>query len=131
MALSNIFREPRREITETIVGFIAFFGVGGLWLAADLWLAGWFTRVVQDTSTNSYAAAAILVGPLLTGGLVILFHIVHRIGEDVCDALARLGFELRPRRRAWEARSGTNYFGGQAKLEDAMHYNPATEIKPS
>lgn len=103
MALSNIFREPRREITETVIGLILL----ALALLLDYWGAlkikvlfpqkfgsdpMWFDMLllVIMTFTGLALAAILIIGvPIL----------VHTIGENICNALADRGIELRPRQR--------------------------------
>jgi chromate transport protein ChrA len=74
MALSNIFRNPKKEITETLVGFL-FIGVivgGVVTIAACEWL-----RV------------PVLV--ILLGGFVLTFitFVAHFIGEEIIDLFKR------------------------------------------
>ncbi len=86
MALSNIFREPRREITETAVGIVAI----GVFISPIL--ATWHWEELN------FAWLLIIVLVLF---LPTIFFIIgaHAIGEDICDALERRGIHLRPRRR--------------------------------
>jgi hypothetical protein len=97
MALSNIFREPRREITESVVGtlvIVPFF-------VADWYLSCWLQAVDAKPPAPFillmvFGAMVILVG---IGLLVLLLGITHTFGEAVCEALENRGLHLRPRDR--------------------------------
>lgn len=96
MALSNIWREPRRELTESVVGV----GVMGAFFYGDYWLAVWLNS--QDPKHAGIlcwmlVGAGILALAVLIAGSLILF--THFIGEEICNSLAKRGIELRPQRR--------------------------------
>lgn len=96
MALSNIFQEPRREITESMVGIAVFSAVMG----ADYGLAVWFHAF---TAPMQIGACPIPLG-MVFGFIAMLLgvaciFITHAIGESACAALARRGIELRPQQR--------------------------------
>ncbi len=95
MALSNIFREPRREITESVVGIAAI----GLALAPSYWVAGWLSQMDQTIPMP----VAILFGFILVGMaylvVAIFLAITHGVGDAICDTLDRRGIRLRPRQR--------------------------------
>jgi len=95
MAITNIFREPWREIVETIVGVLAvvpfFYGT--------YWLTGW---VNWGPYPPPYALRFVIMGLCLFVGCFLSFlvlFIVHEIGDNVCNALDRRGLRLRPRDR--------------------------------
>lgn len=96
MALSNIIREPRREITESVVGLTMFGGVVGL----DYYFALWFSDAMAATSMGS---CPVFLGMMLglMGGILIVFlaFITHALGDGICNALERNGIQLRPRNR--------------------------------
>lgn len=103
MALSNIFREPRRELTETGIG-TAVFAVGAIPVAfLDHWVA---MNVIQpspgQTDLPIIVAAHVLamllciMGAVAVAGLAVF---IHFIGEEICDALQTAGIHLRPRKR--------------------------------
>lgn len=97
MALSNIFREPRREITETVVG-LGIFGLLGL---ADLGFAEWFLTVLAPISPDKKIAAwvvSLAVGALLGVVLIVVCAGIHAAGEAFCNYLEASGIRLRPRR---------------------------------
>jgi len=95
MALSNLPREPRREITETLIGLLVIVPVAviihliaGLFPHKDPYIDVFF----------SHFFALFIVG----FGLFFLWLgviAIHNLGENVCNALAKKGLELRPRRR--------------------------------
>jgi hypothetical protein len=96
MALSNIFREPRREITESLIGVTIF--------AVPLY---WDYRLTLAVNATSPHPLPVPVGMLILGGVVIVIGLIgwgaalltHFIGEEICDSLARRGLELRPKER--------------------------------
>lgn len=94
MALSNIFREPRREITETLMGAL----VVGAFLFADRFFANWLYAAFGQND-RPFIVLCYLIGACL--GMVIFFFaiFVHWIGESICGALANHGLELRPKVR--------------------------------
>jgi hypothetical protein len=99
MALSNIFREPRREITESMVGITVFV----LIVMGPLAIARYVANVaVANDPRAPYALLFVLtilgevLGTLVLGALALL---THALGERICNALARKGLELRPTRR--------------------------------
>lgn len=105
MALSNIFNEPRREITETLVGVAVLIVPVVAFVYLDYQFAVWFALATQDESGRG--GAPIPVGMLLgilSGAIAIIIGIgvavlVHAVGESICDAMQRRGIHLRPVRR--------------------------------
>lgn len=98
MALSNIFREPRREITESVVGLVPFVG----FIALDVFLTRWICRADTHRDWGQIMGIffVIVVGTLMAlFGLVLLALFTHFIGEEICGFLARHGLELRPKNR--------------------------------
>ena len=102
MALSNIFREPRREITESAVGTVVAVGL----LAADYRFGWWFQEALQSSGAHGpgYYDGVWILG-MVIGLLTIIaaypvfFIFPHFVGETICDFLADRGIELRPKRR--------------------------------
>jgi small-conductance mechanosensitive channel len=99
MALSNIFCEPRREITESVVGITVFVLVviGPLAIA---WHVASEAVAADRDLPFLLPFIATIIGELIV--VVVVFGLsllTHAIGERVCNALARKGVELRPRRR--------------------------------
>jgi hypothetical protein len=104
MALSNIAREPRREIIEQAFGTLLFGGVA--WLV--YWLSGWvFGPSWYDaTSKLGYAAERAFTIFLMTFGaflfsllLIAVVFLAHYLGEGVCGLLTAAGFDPRPKQR--------------------------------
>lgn len=97
MALSNIFREPRRELTEQAFGVVA---VGGA-IGCDMGVASLLLRLVTGKFTADIPnfGMAMVVAFFVMGGLYFLLDLVHEIGEAVCGAMARNGLDPRPRNR--------------------------------
>lgn len=102
MALSNIFNEPRREITETVVGFLVFFSVGvGVHLGAVWWRAhelekGGVISGEEFALMHVYVFLGLGVAMLVLPFVLVL---IHTVGEGLCDWLGRRGLELRPKER--------------------------------
>lgn len=101
MALSNIFREPRREITEQVIG-VGVVGVAlVVWAISGNAVGEWL--LANDRSPVTDRVPFLLLGWLvaLVGIVVALFvfSLAHAIGEGICDALSRRGLDPRPKRR--------------------------------
>jgi hypothetical protein len=101
MALSNIFREPRREITETVVGvaLITIPVVADYFAARGLQkMPGWgdIPLFLGMTFVPLALFSAVILGAFVLFQIPLL---VHSIGESACDALQRRGIHLRPRNR--------------------------------
>lgn len=95
MALSNIFREPRREITESAVGLM----LCAAYVFLDYCFAVWF----RSATGGTHDGCPWSLGMILGVGLSLLFFglllATHALGEFACGSLARRGVELRPKRR--------------------------------
>jgi len=91
MSLSNIAREPRRELTESGVGIALAVFILATWFGLAWWLAS-FSSVA-----GAFPVSLVLI---LLGALILFLFLVltHGIGEKVCDALERRGYHLRPKR---------------------------------
>lgn len=97
MALSNIFREPRREITESVVGV----GACGAFIGIDIIFAYWFANQVYSHG-DSYAAdvaVGFFVGLLLAFAMAMGAVFTHWIGEEICETVKDRGLDPRPKRR--------------------------------
>jgi len=98
MALSNILKEPRREITESVIG-IAIFSA----LAWADYLFG--CRIESWAGYDAHGWAhlpwfiGMLLGVLLAFGIAGLLFITHGIGNTACNLLENNGFQIRPQRR--------------------------------
>jgi hypothetical protein len=111
MALSNVFREPRRELTESAVGIAITVAVLGPVLGLDYLFGLWFYEFMGGAKAGPVGEGVLfgmLIGAvvILVGGLVIFLGLLvtHAIGEGVCNALQRRGVHLRPRVRLGEGR---------------------------
>ena len=97
MALSNILKEPRREITEQLVGTLVIFALP----VADAIFAHYAPRP-SDYTFWDMMGTGLCLGIILALGaaaVTIVAKIVHAIGEETCNALEAYGVHLRPRRR--------------------------------
>lgn len=102
MALSNILREPRREITESVVGLAIFGGLiladykFGVWLQAE---AGYETLSNGLTKYNVPWPAGMYFGLIGIIGIIGVLLLTHALGDAICNSLQRNGIHLRPRRQ--------------------------------
>lgn len=101
MALSNMLKEPRRELTESGMGIfavIALYCVPGLifaqWLGPKL--ASGPNEACQETC--SIILSGILIWPFVLSATIGLVYFTHFIGEEICDSLQNNGIHLRPKR---------------------------------
>lgn len=98
MALSNISREPRREITETVAGV----GIAAVALVPDYFFAIWFMAVAfRPSDSLGWALAfflSLIIGFICLGLFWLAVLGVHALGEAACEILEDRGIRLRPRR---------------------------------
>ncbi len=100
MALSNILKEPRREITETLLGFAVVVTVIGVPLLADYGLAIWLEDGKHSLPERMLFGPLIaLTGIALIALLTMVTYLIHEIGEAICNSLEAKGVQLRPRQR--------------------------------
>lgn len=95
MALSNMLREPRREITESVVGLLIF----AVYMSVSYWFALWICE--QDRATP-FAVAMVfsMLGVFYVPfALMAVMFVVHVAGDIACDMLEAIGVHLRPRQR--------------------------------
>lgn len=98
MTLSNTPREPRREITESVVG-IAVVGIAA---GADYAFARWLEQYCGYDPRGVVEwpwFIGMIVGLLIGLGFVIFLLVTHAIGDAICTALESRGVQMRPRRR--------------------------------
>jgi hypothetical protein len=95
MALSNIFREPRREITEQLIGAVVVLGYGYADYRFGRWVEVTTLGHQRDFDLLIVSMLGGVLGTIVIGGLILY---MHWIGEGICDRLARRGLELRPKR---------------------------------
>ena len=97
MALSNIFREPKRELIEQAFGFAVVAGV----IVCDVVIASllmrWADGVVVIRSPD-FALFIVVAIPLMIA-VVLLADWMHQIGEAVCGYMAQHGRDPRPKNR--------------------------------
>lgn len=100
MALSNMLREPRREITETVVGLLT--------IIATVTPLGWLDWRVSAWATASsppneafidFVFWLVLIVPVSSVAAFGVLILIHAVGEGVCNAFQLHGIDLRPRRR--------------------------------
>jgi hypothetical protein len=105
MALSNIFNEPRREITETAIGAAiaaAFFAGLYVWGSHEyangdrLCLPGCDSRAAYLAVFMILLTIGFVVGGVIIAGIAIG---IHALGESICNRLEDAGLHLRPRQR--------------------------------
>lgn len=100
MALSNIFREPRREITESVVGLALAAAILVPLLWVDYHFARWFEEITGGAGNGGcpWQLGMGLFGPMAGLGIMAALFATHELGDRACDALERRGLQLRPRR---------------------------------
>ena len=97
MALSNIFREPRRELIEQAYGTAAVVAVLGAWFT----LAAVLCRLYDGAffpNASEFLFALFQVAAVVAF-LCLVLSIVHDIGESICNSMAKRGRDPRPRQR--------------------------------
>ena len=97
MALSNIFREPGREIVESAVGLTAFGGF--IWL--DYWIASGFQDRNPGEDIFECMFLTFMALLFLLPVLVVILWVTHAIGEGICNMLEARGVQMRPRNGPW------------------------------
>jgi hypothetical protein len=97
MALSNILREPRREITETLMG-LAILAVP-IWL--DYRFAIWFEITTGATNPRDPCPwpVGMIFGAIFAAVLVAVLFVIHALGNVTCNTLEAHGVQVRPRQR--------------------------------
>lgn len=124
MALSNIFNEPQREITESVIGIAVFAVVCIVWFfLADLAAVATWNPEFIDSGNRSVCPYPLwvffwmfLIGVGTAVGLllgIVLVLLTHRIGEDTCDLLCAMGVDPRPKLRR---REELNYRTGEVRV---------------
>jgi hypothetical protein len=98
MALSNIGKEPRREITESLLGIVLLV----LFVGGDYVISDYFVSTLPKPKKGDLGLTMIsipLIGILIFMAVYGLALFTHFIGEQVCNALEKKGIHLRPRVR--------------------------------
>lgn len=99
MALSNIFKEPRREITESAIGILVALGSIAITAVAVYYTGVFMHYVAPKSQLEDCVALAIIVLPTCVLGILGLALATHSIGESVCASLAKRNLDPRPRQR--------------------------------
>lgn len=95
MALSNLHREPRREITESVVGITVF----AILVLADYRFAVWFQALVGGPPGELPMPIAMILGLIFGLAILATVYFTHFLGEIVCRWLRNMGLEVRPKDR--------------------------------
>ena len=98
MALSNILREPRRELTETAVGLAIVVPL----IYADYSFGQWLQDYAgYDKHGDAHLPWVIGMGVGTLAGIAISLSaiIIHALGTAICDTLDKHDIHLRPRQR--------------------------------
>lgn len=100
MALSNIFREPRREITESAVGMFVGCGFVGAIGFSDYWVATWFYQATGSEHGGCPVPLGMVLGLMtlvvLSPVIFLFVFLTHELGDAICNGLDQLGLRLRP-----------------------------------
>ena len=109
MALNNIHREPRREITESLVGtlVVLVLSIPAYLVATFLrplefdasFLRDWPITTFLLTFAEGVLFLAITIFMIVPAIYFLFLYVPHTFGEFVCDELAKFGKELRPNPR--------------------------------
>lgn len=94
MALSNIRREPRREITEQVVGIVVFVGYMAMVYG--------IVDALHPKDTGDWIFFTFIISvllPAIFGLLFMLIHLIHGVGDIVCNLLGNIGLDPRPKQR--------------------------------
>ena len=94
MALSNVLREPRRELIEQGLGVLVIAGFIGL----DYFGALQIYRLIDGANSGDFAFALFLATLAIPIGFLSLL-VIHLIGEIICDLMADRGYDPRPTNR--------------------------------
>lgn len=97
MALSNILKEPRREITETVIGV----GMVGSFVFADFYFCHWLMSGIPEPIDRFMCTllSGAVVLPLGVAAVCGAFVAAHALGDGICNRLARVGADPRPTQR--------------------------------
>lgn len=95
MALSNILREPRRELIEQGIGTAAVLG----FVAVDFAIIALISALNDDWPHGGLWVFAFVIIAAAIGALFLIFIVIHAVGEAICNSLTRRGFDPRPANR--------------------------------
>lgn len=94
MALSNLTKEPRREVIEQSLGIAAF----AFYIWADYAFIRWLGAVKTGDLVFGMLLGFVSI-PMVGLLLFMMLLLAHAVGEGVCALCARAGFDPRPTRR--------------------------------
>lgn len=98
MALSNIFNEPRREITESVIGIaVLALVIYGDHIFAMHMVRG--SNDIGDAYMTDVVGAHIATLFIFAVVWFVGFIFSHYIGEKICDFMRKQGWDPRPSRR--------------------------------
>jgi hypothetical protein len=102
MAISNLRNEPRREITESVIGILTV----AIMLPLYVYACHRFVMMFDPSPSDYYPAHifTILFGWAIGGTAIaviywLLVYFTHDVGEFVCGWMKNLGFDPRPKIR--------------------------------
>ena len=102
MALSNIGREPRREIIESLAGILAVVA----WVVVSFLVARhfdpYYAPAKDDYSPPWWVTVSFftfMASILIPLASIVFLYLTHEVGEMVCGWMTALGFDPRPKQR--------------------------------
>lgn len=98
MALGNLMREPRRELTESAVGLLIFGAVIAADYAFGMWLQS-YAGLDHNSRAEIPWPIGMMIGVIVAGLGFATLILTHALGEAICDKLQDNGIRLRPQRR--------------------------------
>lgn len=97
MALGNIWREPRREIMEQLIGVAVLIWMAAAVVNLDIFVIAPLL-VKRDDWSFAYVFGGIL-SIIALGATIFLWNLAHWLGENICDTLAKANRDPRPKQR--------------------------------
>lgn len=96
MALSNIRREPQREITESVIGILATI----VFLTMDFHYSRSLAQGFPHPDDRIFFTGVLMiVGCFLIPLSMGFIHLTHYFGEEICGWLSAVRLDPRPRNR--------------------------------
>ena len=118
MALNNIFVEPQREITESLIGLLVISAIMTVALivsyhAAVWWITYWefpmdaFRIIINVGAMLVTAFVCSIFGFFIGWGLL---EATHEAGDGICNLLAKVSLDPRPKQlyrieQIWDAKN--------------------------
>lgn len=97
MALSNIFNEPRREITESAIGIAVFAAAVGVVVLPGYIIASHIKDSLMPFGMAWFLSSMFVVFCYVF--LLCILQLTHIWGDAACDALEGRGIQMRPLQR--------------------------------